>query len=339
MKKVSIIVPVYNAEKYLVATISSIINQSYSNFELILIDDGAKDSSPKICDDFADSDSRVKVIHQKNAGIGAAQNAGLEIADGEYITFADNDDLMSPYLLSRLVKILEDNDADMSAGGWLNIGASKAGENLTKLIQAGEPNSKVLKINNPLESYQNTFSKVSRKLKTDGEFHYFGEANWCKLYKKEIWDNIRFPLNMIGQDMYIANELYLKIKSAAVCLDPLYIWVQRGDSVTHTLTSKKPASYYFDLVNGSLHNLKMLQTSAIEKILPARTYYATYFGLRDAKKRLETSEEKKVYLSYKTEFKSLIKSYSLIQRFKMHSIALLRNLESTVYFYTIYRRR
>ena len=91
---VSIIIPVYNAEKYLRYCVDSILQQSYTNLEVILVDDGAKDSSPSICDDYAQSDSRVTVIHQPNGGIAKAQNTGLDAAHGDYIAFADNDDIL-----------------------------------------------------------------------------------------------------------------------------------------------------------------------------------------------------------------------------------------------------
>lgn len=92
---VSVIVPVYNSEEYLPYCIKSILNQSFKNLEIILIDDGSKDISPQICDSFAEKDSRIKVIHQENGGIAKAQNAGLDAAQGEYIAFADNDDILN----------------------------------------------------------------------------------------------------------------------------------------------------------------------------------------------------------------------------------------------------
>ena len=98
--KVSIIVPVYNVEKYVERCIESIIKQSYKNLEIILIDDGSKDNSGKICDEYAEKDNRIKVIHKKNGGLSDARNTGLNIADGEYICFIDSDD----YIHKDLVK-------------------------------------------------------------------------------------------------------------------------------------------------------------------------------------------------------------------------------------------
>lgn len=106
--KISIVVPVYNTEKWLKRSLDSIINQSFTDFELILVDDGSKDSSPTICDSYAALDSRVKVIHKINGGVSSARNAGIEHATGEYITFADSDDEMLPGALAEMAKFDED---------------------------------------------------------------------------------------------------------------------------------------------------------------------------------------------------------------------------------------
>lgn len=122
---VSIIIPVYNAEKYLRYCVDSILQQSYTNLEVILVDDGAKDSSPSICDDYAQSDSRVTVIHQPNGGIAKAQNTGLDAAHGDYIAFADNDDILDSRNIELLLHALKSTGADMSKGRWRQFGVSQ----------------------------------------------------------------------------------------------------------------------------------------------------------------------------------------------------------------------
>ena len=111
--KVSVIVPVYNSEKYLPETIDSILNQKFADFELILIDDGSKDSSGVICDSYAAKDSRVRVIHKENGGICSARNAGLKIARGEYLAFCDNDDKYLPNLLEDNYELAKEYNADI----------------------------------------------------------------------------------------------------------------------------------------------------------------------------------------------------------------------------------
>lgn len=115
---VNIIVPVYNTGEYLAPCIESLTSQTYSNLEIILVDDGSTDGSGAVCDEFAHRDSRVKVIHQKNAGVSAARNAGLENASGTYLTFVDADDGLVPHGLETALRYLRENDADMVTYGW-----------------------------------------------------------------------------------------------------------------------------------------------------------------------------------------------------------------------------
>lgn len=118
---VSVIVPVYNVEKYLQECIESLLGQTYSNLELILVDDGSKDSSGIICDKYAKVDSRIKVIHKKNEGLGLARNSGLEIATGEFVTFVDADDKADKNLVELLMKAIKSDSADTSIGGFKRI--------------------------------------------------------------------------------------------------------------------------------------------------------------------------------------------------------------------------
>ena len=111
--KLSIIIPVYNAEQYLNNTISNIIQQTFTDFELLLIDDGSTDSSGQLCDEWSQKDSRIKVIHQKNMGVSEARNSGLRVTQGEYIAFVDNDDLINPQMYEILISIAEKESADI----------------------------------------------------------------------------------------------------------------------------------------------------------------------------------------------------------------------------------
>ena len=117
--KISVIVPVYNVEKYLNATIESIVNQTYKNLELILVDDGSTDSSPKICDNWAEKDSRIKVIHKTNGGVSSARNAGLNIAAGDYIAFVDGDDYIDPDMYEVMLSHIIQYDADAASCGMV----------------------------------------------------------------------------------------------------------------------------------------------------------------------------------------------------------------------------
>lgn len=110
MNKVSIILPIYNVEKYLEKCVNSVINQTYQNIEIILVDDGSKDSSGRICDELVESDNRIKVIHKKNGGLASARNAGYEVATGEYLMYIDSDDVIKNDIAEKCVSAMEKND-------------------------------------------------------------------------------------------------------------------------------------------------------------------------------------------------------------------------------------
>ena len=113
MKTVSVVIPVYNVEKYLPECLDSVIDQTYKNLQIIIVDDGSTDSSGKICDEYAEKDNRIIVVHQKNAGAGAAKNTALKIADGKYLAFVDSDDFLELDAFEHMVSILAKNSADI----------------------------------------------------------------------------------------------------------------------------------------------------------------------------------------------------------------------------------
>ncbi len=176
---ISVIIPIYNAEKYLPRCLDSIINQTYSNLEIILINDGSSDASGNICDSYAKEDSRVKVIHQSNAGVSAARNAGLDIATGDYISFVDPDDWIESNMYEVLVGTIQGKEIDI-----LRFNAYRKGEIINKLPFRGEYSNKELeeKILLPLIGAE----------KFGGMF-ILGVL-WLHLYKREVIEDnhIRF---------------------------------------------------------------------------------------------------------------------------------------------------
>lgn len=138
MPAISVIMPVYNSENYLRSAIDSVLNQTFRDFELILIDDGSKDGSGAICDEYGDKDSRVVVVHQENTGLCGARNRGLTMAQGEYLTFIDNDDLYMPTLLEDNYKLAVKHHAGMVKFG--RVRADVCGDSLEKVIYVTAPN-------------------------------------------------------------------------------------------------------------------------------------------------------------------------------------------------------
>ena len=299
---VSIIVPVYNSAKYLSGCVDSILAQTYKNIELILVDDGSKDDSGKICDSYASKDSRVKVIHQQNGGISRAQNAGLDAASGEFIAFADNDDILDCKNIEILLNAILQSGASMSKAKWRQFGLSSleqikkeaglgtrglgaekspATEHLEKI-----PQIKIVK--NPLKAYQTVFCKIFRiignKLGKNSEARYFNEANWCRLYKREIWEGVRFPEGKFAQDTAMASVLYSRMNCVAHVDAVLYYWLQRADSVTHKM---RDAGFYHDHIDAVRANWDLCLE---HNVVPARSYYTMVGNLRYERCALKSGE-------------------------------------------------
>ena len=215
---ISVIVPVYNAEKYLHRCVDSILNQTYKNLEIILIDDGSKDSSGTICDAYAAKDSRIKVIHQKNFGVSAARNAGLDAAFGDYITFVDSDDSIKADMLEKLVSKLQRENADLVICGSL----IDNGIRLTK---------------HPKKCKEKIYS--TEELMKDyvcADWIFTGPCN--KLYKYELFNDIRFPEFRAHEDAFIMHHILGQCKKAVFIEKYLYIQYLRQNSTERSKFSQ-----------------------------------------------------------------------------------------------------
>lgn len=326
---VSIVVPVFNAVRYLEACVASILAQDYPHLQVILVDDGSSDGSGELCDRFAASDDRVVVVHQANGGIATAQNTGLGLATGELVTFCDNDDLMSPRMIGRLVRILVAADADMSCCRWSNVGASAAAA--TMAAHRDDPPGRVVVFGRPSAAYQTIFSVLLRKL-TRSELRYFSEANWGKLYRRELFRGLRFPEGRYAQDVAVAMDLYARMRTVASCDDRLYYWLQRSDSVSHKLRS---TPYYHDIVRA---HARCFDLAVAEGIPPARAY----FGMKaivEERRSIRTDADRELYERDRHLVRGKVASLSLGQRVYCGALRWLRLLEVQVYNRTIHRRR
>ena len=193
MMKVSIIVPVYKVEKYLNRCITSILDSSYKDLELILVDDGSPDKCPQMCDEWEKKDSRIKVIHQNNTGLSGARNTGIRVSTGGYISFVDSDDWISHDMIEVLVNLLEKNNADIAMCNMVRVA------NILKNIK----NSK-----ERIEVYsQQTFLDVMFRNKGNRCVHYA-----CgKVYKKNVLDQVEhFPVGLLNEDVEATFKAVLK---------------------------------------------------------------------------------------------------------------------------------
>lgn len=211
---ISVIVPIYNSEQYLCRCIDSILNQSYNNIELILIDDGSTDRSGLICDEYLKKDNRIKVLHKKNGGLSDARNKGIEIAKGQYIGFVDNDDYIEIDFYETLYKLAKSNNAMVAMLSY----------NVIK-------NNKLKARNESNNSYILEREEAIKQLLFDENVQNYV---WNKLYANEVINDIRFPVGVNYEDINFMYDVFKKM-NRIVCLDsPKYNYYFRENSLVNT---------------------------------------------------------------------------------------------------------
>lgn len=210
---ISIIVPVYKVESYLKKCIKSIVNQTYRNIEIILVDDGSPDDCGKICDEFSEQDSRIVVIHKENGGLSDARNAGLDIAKGNYIGFVDSDDWIACDMYEKLLNAIHKYDAEIAICCIKKIRKDKTE------VQDIERNIVYSK------------QKALYELIVDKNVNSFA---WNKLYKKELFQNLRFPKGRVFEDTLFMYQIFEKANRVVHINEPLYYYLRRDDSILGT---------------------------------------------------------------------------------------------------------
>lgn len=231
---ISIIVPVYKVEKYIHRCVKSILQQTYEKLEIILVDDGSPDNCGNICDDYEKQDSRIRVIHQDNQGISAARNTGLDVCSGEYIAFVDSDDYIMPDMYEKMIRSLCDNEADICVCQWQYEQVD------------GQQVVDVRKINLDICG--------KRKSVQFAEYLYKGSyengvvvAAWNKLYKKCVFEKIRF-IGKYLEDDRIHNEILSRNYEIFVMPEQMYVYCQNIDSLTNR-TFRNENLMYLDILN------------------------------------------------------------------------------------------
>lgn len=208
---ISIIVPIFHTEKYLEKCILSILNQTYSNIEVLLIDDGTTALEARICDEFVARDSRVKVIHKNNEGLSVARNTGLIHAKGEYIGFVDSDDYIHPRMYEILMNNLINTKSNISICNVEKIYDNEQNNNKTEFVKE---KNEIRVIQN-----QDLFDELS--------VNHLNTVIMCnKLWKKEVFNKIKFPINKYHEDEFVIHELLYEAKSAVISSAKLYFYLQ-----------------------------------------------------------------------------------------------------------------
>lgn len=209
---VSVIVPIYKVEKYLNKCVDSIINQSYKNLEIILVDDGSPDKCGEICDKYVEKDSRVKVIHKQNGGLSDARNAGIDIAKGDYLLFVDSDDWINKYMIENLVLFATDKNLDIVECKFISVHDRRE---IKDEVNVGE-----CKIFSNIEALENHFN---------GEGVY--RCVWNKLYRKYLFDDLRFPKGKVAEDLHTTYKLLFKANKVGLIDFVGYYYYIRENSI------------------------------------------------------------------------------------------------------------
>ena len=249
---VSVIVPVYKVEPYLKNCVDSIINQTYNDLEIILVDDGSPDNSGTMCDIYAQADRRIKVIHKKNGGLASARNAGLQLARGEYIAFIDSDDSVDLSMYEFMVRIAEEKQADLVICGCQKISASD------QIEKCDVSNSR------------------SDILDADGVwkelFIMLNNSSCNKLYKRTLLDGICFPEELVhGEDMIFNLHYALRCTNGVRTTCGFYHYYDRAGSITRAAFSKR---------NFKEINVKDEAKRIVEEYKPSDTIVAECYCFR-----------------------------------------------------------
>ena len=209
---ISVIVPIYKVEKYLNRCIESIVNQTYSNLEIILVDDGSPDNCPQMCDEWAVKDSRIKVIHKENGGLSDARNSGMNLATGDVISFIDSDDWIDLKAFEVMLNVMQKKNSDIISGGvkWVN-------ENGELLRKASVETYEILNTNDAM-----------KELLHDGKLK---QHVWNKLYRRKVIENIPFEKGKYHEDVFWSYQVIGQSKNISVIPDSFYNYFQRSDSI------------------------------------------------------------------------------------------------------------
>lgn len=250
---ISIIIPVYKVEKYLEKCIQSVINQTYKNIQIILVDDGSPDNCGKICDEYAERDQRIEVIHKSNGGLSDARNKGLEIAKGEYIGFVDSDDYIEADMYEVLYNLLKQYNADVSICNFYTVSQEKIA---------------IKNADNGIKEYNRI--EILKEILLDNNIQSYA---WNKLYKKDLFDEIKYPVGKKYEDIGTTFYLLEKCNKVVVTGKPEYYYINRQDSIVNNVTETTITDYIeliiqrYDYIEENIKELSSYNKNYLKRIL------------------------------------------------------------------------
>lgn len=307
-EKISVILPIYGVEKFLDECIQTVVNQSYKNLEIILVDDGSTDNCPRICDKWVEKDSRIKAIHKTNGGLSDARNAGMNVATGEYFIFVDSDDLVHPQMIEILYSMAKKQDADM-------VGCC------FKEFTDGQ------KISYPMYGEDIRWKKYSANEAmiescTNSDIHNCFIVAWNRIYRRSLFNHIQYPFGKIHEDAFVAFQL-LEAASGMVLVEPqLYYYRQRPGSIKNSAFSVKEIDtlYSFEMRISNAEEYGVTKCCRM-LIVPYLQYCLRYLGTIDNKGNKEICTElKQIYKNAFIKYRKYLNTKSKVK----FAVALLK---------------
>lgn len=267
---ISVIVPVYNVEKYIRRCIDSICNQTYRNLEIILVDDGSTDLSGEICDEYEKKDSRIRVIHQSNQGLSGARNTGLDNANGDYIAFVDSDDYIHYRMFEVLIRNINKTEADVSVASmqYVSENGIPSGILPEEKMQIYEGDSILSRM------WQDNVRTV---------------VVWNKLYKRFIFNNLRFQMGRYHEDTFIIHRILVQCKRIVYSSLELYYYVQHTGSIMNHLSVARvddAVAAYEDRITFLKEKRKKKEANMSKKLLLDELLYLSEQQVKSGKREI-----------------------------------------------------
>lgn len=260
MPRLSIIVPIYNVEKYLSRCIESILNQTFKDFELILVNDGSTDNCKEICEKYKRMDSRIIVANKKNGGLSSARNLGIDISKGDYIGFVDSDDFIDVHMYEILLNTINAYDSDIVICDYY-----KVNEYDIKKYEKMKSNNKDIKVENI-----NNIDVIERIITRDIKI----VVAWNKIYKRSLFDNLRYKEGVICEDEFLAHRIFYKCNKVSIINQKLYYYIQRKGSIINSPFSSKD----FDKIYAIKDRVDFLNEKKITNLIDkAEKSFMDYF--------------------------------------------------------------
>ncbi len=313
---ISIVVPIYNVESYLEECLNSIVNQSYQNLEIILVDDGSPDKSSILCDIYAQKDDRIIVIHKSNGGLSSARNAGLEICNGEFVAFIDSDDYVHKDFIKLLYQDLINHDSDIASCGIVKYNDKEY----------------------PTAPREDIYTQVYTREELHESTFYWRILNIIvnKLYKKAVFENIRFPIGRLHEDDFVIHHIIDQCNTVVFSNHYMYYYRQHRDSIM----SSRGIKSYFDASDAFLDRSRFFYErgyakQAMECAIKSKLFINDGSKLDHSKiwknKQKETNDIARKALAYMWHSKLGVKSiFSSILRYYFTNISIIKDFRKLI---------